>query len=283
MASTTQTEETITRTLTWDGTATHGYSDGATDVPDDVLFAALPAGRLLMLQSAKMTVNSIVKTPFRQQDFIYNKVLGLEKPEVWTPNLDVVVHMPVDPDFVGTKVGGGGVGPNPGGFDDWVSWTQPIPLTASIRSQLGGCLGVGNNVECELVLKDAGPAQEILWVESEETENNSLTVYSPSVPADSEWMLTTAFIKASLAYAGTVERTGGSSTLATHPPTGAGSGPTQSSGGYSNEQCSVPLGGTQQVWQDHVVAKAGGHLTGTFFTQAAARCGLLVGIAETTG
>ena len=280
MATTTYKGETITRTLTWDGTATHGYSDGATDVPDDVLFAAWPAGRLLFLQSAKMTVNSLVKTDFRQQDFIYNKVISTEKPEVWTPNLDVVVHMPVDPNFVGTKVGGGGVGPKPEGFDDWVSWTQPIPLTSSILAQLGGCLGVGNNVECELVAKDGGPATEILWVESEETENNALTVYSPSVPVGSEWLLTTGFIKANQPYAGTVERTKGSSTLVTHPLTGVGSGPTQSSGGYSNEQCSTPLGGTASVWENYVRMQAGEHMTDSVLTMAAARCGLLVGIAE---
>ncbi len=235
----------------WQGTATGGY--GSRGVPDDYTFPAVPSGRLYYLQSVKQTVSVAVPKSWRQASFAYSKAFhGV--PEASTPNLDSLCGLGVLAGDTGTFVAGGGPAPAaPGpGYDTWQPWNVPLPATSSLQVQTGGSVGVGNTVLNEIDYVDGGPATDIRFVDSVPSATD-VTVDSAPVPAGTSWLVEAAFVQASGPFSGKVTRKSDGYVLVDNPGTNG----SQCTGGYSQHQTSLPLGGFQTVWPSYLSLAAG--------------------------
>jgi hypothetical protein len=219
---------TLTRTFTYSGNRTTPDDSGQ----DVCLFPPLPANELFYLQSAELAVNAPNPVSWDQQDFIYTKVLQY-LPEAWTPNVEglVNVHAPA----VGSYLGGGGPGPDPGGFDRWTSYSLPIPMSSSILPQPGSGLGYGNSVVGTLVYAHGGSIQgELRWTGSKFI-NGPLVLDSPPIPDGSRALIEFTFAQANQDYTASLTRVSDGSSLFNRTSTGSqkGNGIYQVTGGYS--------------------------------------------------
>jgi hypothetical protein len=240
---------------TWAGRATYGYPPGSTDVPDDYVFPPVPTGRLYMLSGIKQVAVNAVPKSWKQAFFAYSKAFN-GPPYAWTPNLDSLCGGKLEP---GTLTGAQrivGGGPSPSApdstYESWQPWTRALPCTSALLVQTGGSVGVGNTVETEVRYWDAGPALEVKFVGSAQIDT-AYSLKSNPVPSGKKWLLETAFLHGSKSYGGTIRRVSDGLVLASHAP----GTPNQSSGGYSEQQCSLPLGGTQTVWPEYMYLRAG--------------------------
>ncbi|OYV49536.1 MAG: hypothetical protein B7Z78_13455 [Rhodospirillales bacterium 20-60-12] len=264
----------VTMSHLWDGTSTAPHPPPG--VPDDYLFPGPDTGRLWFLWAAKQTNVSKVPVSWSQASFAYTKAL-LGLPEAINPNLDGLGSCHSPPNSVGTIVGGGGLTPRAPDtlYACWRQWTQPLPCTSAIRVQTGGTMGLGNSTLTELSYVDAGPATEIRFLGSQRTASG-FSASSEKVPTGSRWLVETAFLQASGDYAATLRRASDGFVLASHP----GGTRNQSSGGYSTQQTSVPLGGTQTVWPAYVYLGAGDSIVAEVQTPSAATVAYFVNCAQ---
>ncbi len=248
------TGDTLVVTNTYLGTATAAHPNGT---PDVFLAPPLPSGRLYYLTQVLATAAVVVEYPWEQGNFLYDKVLNGKTPEAWTPNLDTVGKLSIPANFLGTIVGGGGAN-KPKSAVTWKDYALPIPSTSSIQIQLGSGLGLGNSLALQYTYVDGGPCTELKWTQSI-GKTTGFTDDDDPVPAGYVDLVETAFIKANQKYSGGISSQDGLD-LASHPLTGKGSGPTQSTGGYGNDQCSGEQKGTFIVWTEYQKAVAGDHL-----------------------
>jgi len=256
MASSTSKGETLVRTFTYEGVATEASIGGT---PDEFLVPPLPTGRLYNLNQVLLTATIGTVYPWEQGNFLYDKVLNGATPQAWTPNLDAVGKLSVPANFGGTIVGGGGFN-KPSDAKTWKDYALPIPSTSAIQPQLGSGLGVGNSLELQLTYIDGGEAEQVVWTGSEKVAG-SFEFSGDPIPEKKTAIIETAFMKANVGYAAAIDSSNLTEDLAAHPLTGKGSGPTQSTGGYGDDQCSGEQKGTFVTWTTLRKAKQGDHLS----------------------
>jgi len=236
----------------------HGVETGTNGGPDAYLFPGPPSGRVYFLESVLQSAEIPIAKDFHQGFFGYSKVLNPGFKEATTPNVFTVCdNGSVIPGKTGNFYAWGsapGVDPPPLSPIDDFSWTIPLPMTSSLRVQVGSGLGIGNQVKTILTFGAKSlPATEYRFTNSL-TSKTGFTARGPPVPEGKRLLLETAFIKGDIQFGATLARASGGLAIARHiasDPAG------QSTGGYGLHQHALKTSSTPTIWPMSQYIEAG--------------------------
>ena len=220
----------------------------APHVPDVATVLSPPAGRMVTITKAQITVNAPVPAAWRQHTFFFTRLVRITQDDqtLFNPNLDFLCAVaPLRPGTTGTFVGAGGVGSSPNPGWNWTPWTQPLTLNSGLEVIFGCDLAVGNSASLHLEWADAGPGTSVVkWARDRGAGTEHLIPVGPPPPGR-KWYLHNAYLRtvvspgAGARVARSVRRSDGSllCEISTFPP----GDHVQSTGGYSTYQTGPAL------------------------------------------